>query len=142
MPLPFEYQNASLEFDRFMVDARDLAGLATTNMAWNMVVGVFRTFRRRLTIEQALAFADVLPPVLRALFIEDWRPTEPPATFGTAGELLLEVRSIRPEHNFSPDNAIPAVAAALRRHINVAALENVLSRLPEPARQYWSAQAL
>lgn len=63
MTLPFEYQNASLEFERFMVDARDLAGLSTTNMAWNMVVGVLHTFRKRLSIQEALRFADVLPPV-------------------------------------------------------------------------------
>lgn len=29
MTWPFEYQNASLEFERFMVDARDFAGLTT-----------------------------------------------------------------------------------------------------------------
>ena len=52
MTLPFEYQNASLDFERFLVDARDYADLATTNMAWNMVVGVLHTFRRRLTVNQ------------------------------------------------------------------------------------------
>jgi len=51
MTLPFEYQNASLEFERFMVDARELAGLSSTNMAWNMVVGVLHTFRRRPSID-------------------------------------------------------------------------------------------
>lgn len=79
MTLPFKYQNASLEFERFMIDARDLAGLSTTNMAWNMVVGVLHTFRRRLTIDQALRFAGVLPPILRAVFVEDWHPSEPVA---------------------------------------------------------------
>lgn len=71
MTLPFCYQNASLQFEQFMVDARDLADLPSTNMAWNRVVGVLRTFRRRLTVEQALRFADVLPPVVRYQFVED-----------------------------------------------------------------------
>ena len=31
MPIPSEYQRASLDFDKFMVDARDISGLATTN---------------------------------------------------------------------------------------------------------------
>lgn len=31
MPVPSEYQRASLDFDKFMVDARDISGLATTN---------------------------------------------------------------------------------------------------------------
>jgi uncharacterized protein (DUF2267 family) len=40
-------------------------------MAWNMVVGVLWTFRRRLSVEHVAAFASALPPVVRALFIED-----------------------------------------------------------------------
>lgn len=135
--MPFEYQNASLQFERFMLDARDNAGLSTTNMAWNMVVGVLHTFRKRLTIEEALRFADVLPPVLRALFIEGWRLSEPIPDFGTPEELLVEVRSVRPAHNFSPPNAIAAVAGALRKHVDVASLEKVLSSLPKGAREFW-----
>lgn len=140
MTLPFEYQNASLEFERFMLDARDRAGLITTNMAWNMVVGVFHTFRRRLTIEEALRFAAVLPPVLRALFIEDWKLAQPVARFGTHDELLAEVRSLRAEHNFSPSNAIQAVAGALRKHVDVVAFERVLSTLPAGAQCFWSEE--
>lgn len=136
--MPFEYQNASLQFERFMLDARDSAGLATTNMAWNMVVGVLHTFRSHLTVAQALAFAAVLPPVIRALFIEDWDLGTEPSEFSSAEALLAEVRSVRPEHNFSPSNAIAAVAAALRRHVDVAAFERVLAKLPAEAQQYWS----
>ena len=140
MTLPFEYQNASLEFERFMLDARDLAALSTTNMAWNMVVGVLHTFRRRLTVEEALRFAAVLPPVLRAIFIEDWNLNELPAAFGTKEELLAEVRSVRTAHNFSPPNAIAAVAEALRKHVNVATLERVLSTLPEGSEEFWLSE--
>jgi uncharacterized protein (DUF2267 family) len=136
--LPFEYQNASLEFERFMVDARDFAGLSTTNMAWNMVVGVLHTFRRRLSVHEALRFAGVLPPVLRAIFIEGWDLDDPIATFGTAEELLAEVRSVRAAHNFSPPDAIAAVAGALRRHVDAGAFERVLSTLPAGSRDFWS----
>ena len=40
MTQPFEYQNPTLQFERFMVEAGDCEGLPTTTMAWNMVVGV------------------------------------------------------------------------------------------------------
>lgn len=140
MTLPFEYQNASLEFERFMIDAQDFAGLSTTNMAWNMVVGVLHTFRRRLTVDEALRFAGVLPPVLRAIFVEDWSPGEPIADFGTKEELLAEVRAVRAAHNFSPPNAVSAVAKALRKHVDVAALEHVLSTFPAGSREFWSSE--
>jgi uncharacterized protein (DUF2267 family) len=121
-----------------MVDARDNAGLATTNMAWNMVVGVLHTFRRRLSVKQVLRFAEVLPPVLRALFIEGWDPDVVPAPFDSRAALLSEVRSVRHEHNFSPDNAIEAVAAALRGHVDTQAFDRVLADFPVGAQAYWA----
>ncbi|MBV5337505.1 MAG: DUF2267 domain-containing protein [Deltaproteobacteria bacterium] len=138
MTLPFEYQNASMQFDQFMIDARDFAQLATTNMAWNMVVGVLHTFRRRLTVEDALRFADVLPPVIRALFLEKWDVMQPVLTFGDNDDLLAEVRSVRFEHNFSPDNAIVAVALALRKQVDAAKFEHLLTELPIGSIAFWS----
>jgi uncharacterized protein (DUF2267 family) len=138
MPLPFEYQNASLEFERFMTDARDYAGLATTNMAWNMVVGVLHTFRRRLTLHQVIEFSSILPPVLRALFLEHWNPDQEVADFGTEEQLLAEVRSVRTEHNFSPPDAIAAVARALRNRVEPRELARALSQLPPGAAQFWA----
>lgn len=138
MPIPSDYQRASLDFERFMVDARDAAGLATTNMAWNMVVGVLYTFRRRLSVAEALRFADVLPPVLRAIFVSEWQPDAEPLPFADRAALTREVRSLRPAHNFSPDDAIRAVAQALRRQVDEAALERVLATLPPGAREYWA----
>ncbi len=122
-----------------MVAARDAAGLQTTNMAWSMVEGVLHAFRRRLTVEQALRFADCLPPVLRALFVEHWHPQSSPAPFGTREEILNEVRSVRHEHNFSPSNAVEAVSNALRTCIDAETLERALSDLPSAAKDFWAA---
>lgn len=139
MTWPSEYQRASIEFERFMVTARDAADLATTNQAWTMVEGALRAFRRRLTIEQALRFADCLPPVLRALFVEDWHPQRSPVPMGTRDEILEEVRGLRHEHNFSPPNAVEAVGVALRACVEPEALERALSAMPEPVRSFWFA---
>lgn len=137
MPLPFEYQNASRQFEQFMLDARDFAGLATTNMSWNMVIGVLRAFRCRVTPQQALRFADALPPVLRALFVADWDLDQPLRGFGSPQELLEEVRSVRHQHNFSPPHAIEAVARALRKNTDPETLARALAALPPAARAYW-----
>ena len=141
MTIPIEYPNASLAFERFMVDARDFAELATTNMAWNMVVGVLYAFRRRLNVREGLCFASIIPPVLRAIFVENWNIDEPIRTFGNSEELLAEVRSIRPAHNFAPVNSIQAVALALRKHVDNDELERVLLILPAGASDFWSGQS-
>ncbi len=137
MTLPFEYQNPSLQFEQFMVDARDCAGLPTTNMAWNMVVGVLHAFRRRLSVVQALRFAAVLPPVLRALFIEDWDLDQPAIPFGEPDDWLADVKSVRPQHNFAPPDAVASVATALRKQVDLEAFEHVLATLPPEAHLYW-----
>lgn len=137
MPVPSEYQRASLDFERFLLHARQAGELQTTHMAWNMVVGVLHTFRARLTVPQVAAFANVLPPVLRALFIEGWDPAHQPCAFNHRSQLLAEIRSLRAAHNFSPDNAIEAVSIALRASVDEEQLQRVLRSISAEAFGYW-----
>jgi uncharacterized protein (DUF2267 family) len=139
MPVPQEYKRASLDFDRFMVDARDISGLATTHQTYTMVQGVLQAFRRRLTPREAAQFANVLPPVLRAIFVADWNPDEPRRPFGDRAVLTREVQALRPDHNFAPESSIRDVATALRKNIDEAALDRVLAQLPPGAADYWRA---
>jgi uncharacterized protein (DUF2267 family) len=77
MTIPMEFQHASEDFEAFLRDAREISGLSTRNQAYTMVQAVLLTFRRRLSIVEAIRFANILPPVLRALFVTDWDPEEP-----------------------------------------------------------------
>lgn len=139
MTLPSEYQRASQEFEKFMVDARDISGLATTNMAYTMVQGVLQAFRRRLSVRDAALFANVLPAVVRAIFVADWNTDEPRRAFEDRAAMTKEVQALRSAHNFAPDTAIQDVATALRRNIDETALDSVLAKLPEEAAQFWRA---
>lgn len=139
MPLPMEFQHASDDFERFLGEARDRADLATRNQAWTMVEGVFRVFRRRLSVAEGLRFADALPPLLRALFVTEWDIDTPPVPFASREAMTREVQSLRPHHNFSPDTSIGDVAIALRRAVAVGAFDRVLADLPEGAVAFWKA---
>ena len=137
MTVPPEYKRASEEFEKFLVDARDFALLQTTNQSYTMAEGVLRAFRRRLDVKQALLFADVLPPGLRALFVADWNPDEPWRPFADRATMTREVQGLRPDHNVSPDSAISDIAQALRKNVDEAALDRVLAHLPEGAAAFW-----
>ena len=137
MPVPFDYKQASLDFERFLVDARDIALLATTHQAYTMVQGVLQAFRRRLTPREVALFANVLPPLLRALFVADWNPDEPSRPFEGRDVLTREVQALRPDHNLAPESAIRDVATALRKNIDGAALDRVLAQLPPGAADFW-----
>ncbi len=137
MPLPMEYQHASDDFERFLADARERADLVTRNQTWTMVDAVLRVFRRRLSVTEGLRFAEVLPPLLRAMFVVDWDVTAEPVPFASRAAMTTEVQAVRGNHNFAPDTAIACVAGALRAAMTADTLDRVLADLPEEARDYW-----
>ena len=76
MTVPIEYESAFRDLDRLLRDARDEAGLVSINQSYTMVQGVFEVFRRRLSLADAIRFANILPAGIRALFVADWDPSE------------------------------------------------------------------
>lgn len=137
MPMPMEYWTASKDFESFLTDVRDSCMLQTHHQAYHTLRAVLHVFRSHLSVSDALVFAEILPPVTRAIFIEDWRPDDGPRPFPDRNALQAEVKSIRPDHNLAPASAIEDVAGALRRSIDCLALDRVLQKLPAGASAYW-----
>lgn len=138
MPVPAEYERASAKFYEYLVDARDTAGLWSTHVTYTMTQGVFQVFRRRISIEDAIAFANVLPVCLRALFVTDWDTGEERKPFESREVMTSEVKLLRGEHNFSTETAIRDVARALRRHVDEEAFDKLLAQFPEGAVDFWA----
>ena len=140
MPMPMAYWKASEDFDAFIADVRDTCMLQTHHQAYHTLRAVLHVFRSHLTVADALTFANVLPPVTRAIFVEDWVPGGAPHPFPGREELQREVRAIRPDHNLAPESAIGDVAAALRRSsVDGRDLDRVLAALPQGAADFWAA---
>lgn len=137
MTIPMEYRTAVEDFEAFLKDARGESGLATRNQVYTMVQGVFQAFRGRLDIRDAIRFANMLPPLLRALFVDDWDVDEPRRSFGSREAMTREVQALRLDHNFAPDSAIRDVAVALRKRVDETALDRLLAMLPEGAQAFW-----
>ncbi len=140
MPMPATYQRSSDEWRAFLDDARELMNLDSGDMAYTAVDAVFQVFRRRLTAQQGIDFASALPAVLRAIFIKGWVVSPDPPPFADRATLISEVKGIRPHHNLTPDNAIEAVATAVRRHVDPVEFERALAALPADARAYWAVE--
>ncbi|MGB8932382.1 MAG: DUF2267 domain-containing protein [Anaeromyxobacteraceae bacterium] len=139
MPMPFAYESASEDFERFLAAAIESSGLSTRNQAYTMAQGVLQAFRRRLTVRDAARFANVLPPVVRAIFVADWDTDESIRPFESREAMTREAQSLRRDHNFAPDTAIRDVAVALRAVADVEALERVIAMLPPAAADFWRA---
>ena len=140
MPMPWGYRHAQKHFQSFIADARDGMDLASDNMTYTAVDGVFQTFRRRLTPRQVMAFADVLPELLRALFVHGYDPEARPLPFAPRAELVREAQQVRRHHNLTPDTAIVATARALRRHMRQMDLDRVLENIGPEAEAFWAVE--
>ncbi len=137
MPVPPEYERASTQFYDFLHAAKENADLQTTNQAYTMTQGVLRAFRRRLTFQQAILFANELPLLLRALFVTDWDLEEKQLPFAEVETMTKEVQALRADHNWSPPNSIAAVAKALERYVYPDSFAATLERLPPGAKEFW-----
>ena len=137
MPRPLEYIRASEEFDAFLLDVMQNADFATRNSAYTTAQAVLLAFRSRLTVAEGLRFADVLPSVLRAIFVTEWNIAAAPLPFLSRAEMTLEVQGLRRDHNFSPSSAIVDVAKALRKAVDMKKFDAVLATLVPEARDYW-----
>lgn len=136
--MPWTYRHASQEWRALLDDVKERANLSSDNMAYTAIEGVFRTFRRRLSAEQAIAFAQVLPAVPRAVFVQDWNVAAPAVPFTDRATMTREAQSLRKDHNLTPDNAIEAVALALWRQVDHRAFKRCIEALPEGAVAFWN----
>ena len=137
MPMPWTYRHATKEWRAFLVDAKERMSLTSDNLAYTAVDAVFQVFRRRVTAEEGVMFASVLPTVLRAIFVKEWDIAAVPVPFDDRQTLTREAQQIRPNHNLTPDNAIEATAWALWRTVDGRDFARVLSKLPKEAQEFW-----
>lgn len=137
MPYPTEYSSASADFDRFLDAVKVNAMLQTRHQAWQLARSVFLVFRGHLSTGEALRFADHLPPLFRAMFLDGLPNDQMPRPFGDPEVLAGEVAAIRPDHNFATPTSIDEVARAFRASINPLDLDRALAALNPAARDYW-----
>lgn len=142
MPMPWTYRQATREWQAFLADAREAMNLGSDNATYTAVEGVLRAFRRRLAPQQAIDFAQVLPSVLRALFVSDWRLDERPLPPGTRADWTAEAMELRPHHNLTPPDCVAATALALRKSVLREDLDRVLATLPPFAAEFWSTPGI
>lgn len=137
MPKPNEYRTPGKDFFAFLRDAQSELDAATSNVTYTTVQSVFIVFRRRLTVQEGIVFASVLPPVLCALFIKDWDTSAPKIKFDSLKKMNAEVQNIKAAHNFSPDDSIQKVATTLLKHVDKNDFIRVVERMSPEAKRFW-----
>jgi uncharacterized protein (DUF2267 family) len=137
MPYPHEYTVAADKFAAFLRDVKEGAGFGSSHMAYTMAQGVFQVFRRRVGLKAAIAFANILPVGMRALFVADWDVDEERLPFTDLETMNKEVRLLRPDHNFATEQAIQQVSSAMKKHVDNEMLETLLKGISKEALAFW-----
>lgn len=110
-------------------------------MAYTAIEAVLHAYRARLSPKDVMIFANILPSVLRAIYIYGWNPEQTPHPFPNDRKWVEEFQAHRPHHNLTPKNAKNALAIALWQHINHRKFELALEKLPKPATDFWRVEA-
>jgi uncharacterized protein (DUF2267 family) len=140
MPMPPEIAQASVQFMDLLGALKERAWLQTHNQCYAMLRAVLHEFRQYLTVRQAIAVADALPAVTRAIFVEDWAPCdEPPAPPAPEEFTAAVVRRLSP-HHVPPDSIVADVFAVLAPRCNAARLGPAVDALPSELRNLWREQ--
>ncbi len=121
-----------------MADVKVISMQASHHQCYAMTRAVLHVFRAHISVQQALDFAGALPPVLRAIFVDDWDTETPITPFPDRQTLTIEMFSIRAHHNTAPDSSIQDVAKALRQNVDIERFQSVLSKLPQEAQDFWA----
>lgn len=137
MPMPWTYRHGQKEWRGFRDDIREVMGEASDNVAYTAAEGVFRAFRARLTSEQVVAFAQVLPAMPRALFVQGWDMADP-VPWAEADTYVAEARAFRGDHNFANEDVLKAVSFALHRVVGPDDLRRALDRIGPEALAFWA----
>ncbi len=111
--------------------------LQTTHQCYTMVESVFHALRSHMTPREALAFADHLPPVLRAIFVSGWDVEAPVLPVTDRAGLQREILALRHNHNLSTPSALEDVGSALRETMDTAEFHRLLDVLPPELASFW-----
>lgn len=93
--MPWTCRQATREWHAFLAQARMAMVLTSDISTFTAVNGVLRAFHRRLTLRHAVDFPQVMPSVLRVLFVAAWQLADP-APFGTRADWAAEAMALRP----------------------------------------------
>jgi uncharacterized protein (DUF2267 family) len=139
MTVPRDVVSGSEQFRDWLVALKERAMLGSTNQSYAMLRAVLHEVRDRLPIDEALRFADALPPLVRGIMLEAWHPERAAAGLAAATRpSLLEAVKVRLEpHQPPPDSIVEDALAVLAQRTPPNILPILSQHMPPELREAW-----
>ena len=122
--------------------AEELGNIQDTKAALRVTRSVFHTLRDMLTPEESLHLVAQLPMILKAIYVDGWKP-------GTVNRIrsmqeflnCLKSNSDRPEVDFGNNdeavNAVQRVLDVVQRHVTIGEIAHIVDQFPQELLILW-----
>jgi uncharacterized protein (DUF2267 family) len=138
MTVPQDVSYASEQFREWLLELKQRALLGSTNQGYAMLLAMLQELRDRSSIDDALRFADALPPLVRGIMLDHWHPAG--AGTPTTRRLFLGAVKERLEpHQPPPDSIVDDVLAVLAHRTHSVVLPVLTEHLPPELQAQWRA---
>ena len=137
MPTPQDVAYASQQLQEWLLDLRQRALLGSTHQAYSMLRTVLHEVRDRSPMDDALRFADALPPLVRGIMLERWHP--PHAAPATRPTFLDAVKERLEPHTPPPGGIVEDVLAVLAQRTQPNLLPTLTEHMPAELQPQWRA---
>lgn len=122
--------------------AEELGNKQDTNSSLRVTRAVFHTLRDMLTPEESLHLVAQLPMILKAIYVDGWKP-------GTANRIrsmqefldCLRSKSNQPEIDFGNDaetvHAVQCVLEVIQQHVTTGEISHIVDQFPQELLILW-----
>jgi uncharacterized protein (DUF2267 family) len=139
--MPDDVRYASQQFDEWLADLKARTLLATSNQCYSSLRAVLHEVRNHLPADVATAFGTELPPLVRGIYYEGWRPSEPPRPLASLADLTQDVMTSLSPHVIPPDTILTDVLAVLAIRLDPVRVGPVVGRFPPLLAALWKEAA-
>jgi uncharacterized protein (DUF2267 family) len=122
----------------WLKDVQEAAGWPDRHRAYVALRAVLHALRDRLSVDENANLSAQLPMLIRGIYFEGWHPASTPSRERSREQFVagvaqrLESQNV---HDLSPELAVSAVFATLKRRITQGEMEDVLDMLPQNLRR-------
>ena len=125
--------------DQWMKDVMDELGPDDPQKAYHSLRAVLHALRDRLMPGEVTDMSAQMPMLIRGLFLEGWRATEPSGALDSQEEFFAAVNEeLQVPADVGPEDSTRAIFRVLEKRISCGEIQDIRGMLPEALQPLWT----
>ncbi|MFP4250726.1 MAG: DUF2267 domain-containing protein [Armatimonadota bacterium] len=127
--------------DQWMKDVMEELGPDDPQKAYHSLRAVLHALRDRLMPGEVTDLSSEMPMLIRGLFLEGWKATEPSGALDSQEEFFEVVNEeLQVPADVGPEDSVRAIFRVLEKHVSCGEIGDVKGMLPEALQPLWSEE--